>query len=98
MWRRWVSDPLKGKVSLGLAFWGYGLGVSVAYTILAYTVIGLVLGILQSIIMWRCAPNSRSAFLGRLVRTVTVVGLILVVLMLYVAISNPAALLPQQLP
>jgi hypothetical protein len=111
MWRRWVIEPLKGKVSLGLAFWGYGLGVSVVYSILvwllnpttvpsivAYTLIGLILGVLQSVILWRCAPNARSAFLGRLVRTVTVVGLILVALMLYVIIKNPEALLLQGMP
>ena len=111
MWRRWLGDPLRGKTSLGRAFWGYGLGVTVAYSILGwlldpttvtaivvYTLIGLVLGILQSVILWRCAPNSRSAFLGRLVRATVVVGLILVPLMLYVLISNPAALLPQRGP
>jgi len=111
MWPEWLSDPLRGKTSLGRAFWGYGLGVTVAYsiigwllgptklsTVIAYTLIGLALGVLQSVILWRCAPNSRSAFLGRLVRIGVVVGLILVPLMVYVMISDPGALLPHGEP
>jgi hypothetical protein len=47
------------------------------------------------VILWRCAPNSRSRFLGRLIRTAVVVGLIIVVpLTLYLLFTDPASLLP----
>ena len=101
MWPRWLADALSGKVSLGRAFWLYGLGVSVVYSLIGlpidlqnrpaitiYLVVGLALGVLQTIILWRSAPNSRSKFLGRLVRTVTVFGLLVVVILLYVLFTN----------
>ena len=104
MWPRWLTDPLTGKTSLGRAVWLYGFGGSIAYSFIAllfpetpagftvYTLLGLALGIVQSVILWRCAPNSRSAFIGRLVRVAVVVGLILVPLMLYLLFANPDAL------
>jgi hypothetical protein len=106
MWPQWLTDPLTGKTSLRRAFWLYGFGGSIAYSLFAllfpetpagitvYVLLGLALGILQSVILWKCAPNSRSAFLGRLVRAAVVVGLILVPLMLYLLVANPDALLP----
>jgi hypothetical protein len=48
-----------------------------------YLLVGVALGVLQTIILWRSAYNSRSRFLGRLVRTTVVFGLIVVALMLY---------------
>ena len=105
MWPRWLTDPLSGKTSLSRAFWVYGLGGSIVYSVIAlllpesplgfavYVLLGLAIGILQSVILWRCAPNSRSAFLGRLVRVSVVVGLILVPLVLYLLLTNPDALL-----
>ena len=107
MWPRWVADALSGKVSLARAFWLYGLGISVVYSLVGllidlqnvpivvlYLVVGLALGVLQTIILWQCAPNSRSAFLSRLTRVAVVVGLILIPLMLYLLFANPDALLP----
>ena len=68
-----LSDALKGKAPLRRVFWVYGVGVSVAYSalglfidplnvksIVVYTVIGLAIGVVQCIMLWRCAPNSRS--------------------------------------
>ena len=96
MWPRWLADALSGKTSLARAFWGYGLGVSVVYSLIGllidpenvlratvYLLVGVALGVLQTIILWRSAYNSRSRFLGRLVRTTVVFGLIVVALMLY---------------
>ena len=107
MWPRWLTDALNGKVSLARAFWVYGLGVSVAYSLLAgfidienrpalivYLLLGIALGIAQTLILWRCAFNSPSKFLGRLVHTAVIVGLIMVVLTLYVVLTNPSVLLP----
>jgi len=106
VWPRWLTDPLTGKTSLGRAFWLYGFGGSIVYSVIAlllpetptgfmvYVVLGLALGILQSVILWRCAPNSRSAFLGRFVRITVVVGLIMVPLALYLLFTTADALLP----
>jgi hypothetical protein len=106
VWPRWLTDPLAGKTSLGRAFWLYGVGGSILYSVVAlllpetpsgfavYVLLGLALGVLQSLILWRCAPNSRSAFLGRLVRASVVVGLIMVPLVLYLLFTSADALLP----
>ncbi len=107
MWPRWLTDALTGKLSLARAFWVWGVGVSVAYSLIgvlidvesrlaltAYLVAGFVLGLIQTVVLWRCASNSRSRFLGRLVHTVVMIGLIMAVLMLYVVLTNPGLLRP----
>jgi len=98
---RWLADALGGKVSLARAFWVYGLGLSVVYSLIGllvdiqnvpiaamYLVIGLALGVVQTIILWRCANNSRFPFLGRLVRAAMIFGLVVVAIMLYVLYTN----------
>ncbi len=103
---RWLADALSGKVALSRAFWVYGLGISVVYSLIGlfidiqnprgvtvYLLVGAAVGVLQTIVLWRCAYNSRSRFLGRLVRTATVFGLIMVAVMLYVLLTNPDLLL-----
>jgi amino acid transporter len=101
VWPRWLADALSGKVSLSRAFWLYGFGISVVYSLIGllidmqnlpvvmiYLLVGLALGVLQTIILWRSASNSRSKFLGRLVRTVMVFGFIVVAIMIYVLLTN----------
>jgi hypothetical protein len=96
VWPRWLADALGGKTSLARAFWLYGLGVSVVYSLIgllvdaenvfgavAYVLFGVALGVLQTIILWRCADNSRSRLLGRLVRATMIFGLIVAALMIY---------------
>lgn len=105
MWPRWLSDALSGKDSLARAFWIWGVGVSVAYTLVGalidvehplaltvYLVLGIALGVLQTVILWRCASNSRSKVLGRLVRAAVIGGLVVALLMLCVLLSNPSLL------
>jgi hypothetical protein len=102
---RWWTDALTGKVSLARAFWIWGVGVSVAYSLLGafidvehplaltvYVVVGLAVGVLQTVTPWRSASNSRSGFLGRLVPIAVIAGLALMVLMLYVLLTNPGVL------
>lgn len=104
---RWLADALSGKVSLSRAFWVYGLGISVVYSLIGllidlqsplgvttYLVVGAALGVLQTIVLWRCAHNSRSGFLRRLVRAALVFGLVMVAVMLYVLFTNADLLLP----
>jgi len=101
MWPRWLVDALSGRVSLARAFWLYGLGLSVVYSLVGlfvdienrpllviYLFVGLALGVLQTIILWRSAANSRSKLLSRVVRTLMVSGVIVVVIMLYVLFTN----------
>ena len=107
MWPRWLTDALSGKLSLTRAFWIWGVGVSVAYSLVGafidvehtlaltvYLALGLALGLVQTVILWRCAANSRSTFLARLVRAVVIVGLILVALAFYLVLTNPGLVLP----
>ena len=101
-----MTDALSGKVSLARAFWLYGVGVSVGYSAIAvfidltkpvaiaiYTVLGLVLGLVQSVILWRSAKSSPSKFLGRLVRILVIAGLLLTLVMVYLLYTGSAALL-----
>jgi hypothetical protein len=97
VWPRWLTDALSGKASLARAFWVYGLGISVAYSLIElfidaanplvatfYMLVGVLLGVLQTVILWRCAYNSRSKFLGKFVRTGIVFGFIAMAIVLYV--------------
>jgi uncharacterized membrane protein YuzA (DUF378 family) len=111
VWARWLIDPVTGKSSVGRAFWLYGLGGSVAYSIIgwlldprtpaaitAYVLVGLAIGVLQSLILWQCAPNSRSVLLGRFTRAAAILGLITIPIMLYLLFKNGPTLLPPDSP
>jgi hypothetical protein len=89
MWPKALADPLHGKTSLWKVIWIYGFGASVVYTLLGWMfepetpfaitvhfLLGLALGILQSVMLWQCAYNSRFPAAGRLLRGVVVVGLL----------------------
>ena len=105
MWPRWLTEALSGKTSLARAFWVYGVGVSVLYSLLGlvvdeenvaalavYLAVGLGLGVLQTIILWRCSRNSRYRFLGGLIRAATLIGIVLVALVLCLLLMNPGLL------
>jgi hypothetical protein len=107
---QWLADALSGKASLSRAFWVYGFGVSVVYSliglfidiqnrlaIVVYLLVGAVLGLLQTVILWRCAYNSRSRLVGRLVRTAVVFGLLVAVVMVYVSFTHSDLLLPPEI-
>ncbi|HUA90622.1 MAG TPA: hypothetical protein VL994_14375 [Steroidobacteraceae bacterium] len=109
---KFISEPLQGKTPLRRVFWLYGVGVSVAYTalgafvpldqlrpVLIYTLVGLALGVVQSVMLWKCAYNSpsRSHPLGRLLRVCVIAGLLATALVLYLVIAHPEALLPGKL-
>ena len=105
MWPNVLAEPLRGKTSLWKVVWIYGFGASVVYTLLGwmfvpetpfgitvYFLFGLALGVLQSVMLWQCAYNSRFPTAGRLLRGVVVVGLLMVPLMLYVLFRHPEVL------
>ena len=103
---QWLTEALAGKVSLSRAFWLYGFGLSLVYSVVGafidlanpvavtiYLVFGLVVGLVQMLILWRSAKNSPSKFLGRLVRTAVIVGLLMIPVMIYLAYAGSALLL-----
>ncbi len=104
MWSALI-EPLRGKTSLWKVIWIYGFGVSVVYTVLgglfvpetafgigAYLLVGVALGLVQSVMLWRCAYNSRFPGAGRLLRILVVIGLLATPLMLYILFRHPEAL------
>jgi L-lactate permease len=107
VWLQAFTDPLRGKTALWKVIWIYGFAASIVYTVLGwilvpetptgigiYVVLGLALGVVQSVMLWKCAYNSRFPGAGRLLRIVVVAGLLTIPLMLYVLFRNPEALLP----
>jgi hypothetical protein len=104
MWPNALTEPLRGKTSLWKVIWIYGFGASVIYTLLGwifapetplgitlYFLFGVALGIVQSVMLWQCAYNSKFPAAGRLLRVVVVVGLLMIPLMLYVLFRHPEA-------
>jgi len=107
MWSRIIADPLRGRTPLWKVIWIYGFGVSVIYTLAAELwaqpgvlgeglnlLIGLVIGVLQSIMLWQCAYNTRSKsrFWGNCVRGSVVVAALMVMVTLYVIWKHPELL------
>jgi hypothetical protein len=103
---RWLADALSGKVSLSRAFWVRTRDIR---CVLLHSIThrrtkpdwrrrlsasGCCSRRFADDNLWRCAYNSRSRFLGRLVRTAMVFGLLVVVVMLYVLLTNTDLLLP----
>ncbi len=100
MWR-YLTDPLKGKTPLWQVIWIYGFGVSLVYTLLEplfpasksafspYLVLGLLIGLWQSVMVWQCAYNSKYRRYGHVLRVFVVLGLLLIALVLYVLSRHP---------
>ena len=91
-----LTDPLRGRTPLRRVFWVYCVLVSVVYSALGllidplnvtsvrvYTVLGLAIGVVQCIMLWQCAYNSRSRALGVWVRISVILGLLMIPLLLY---------------
>jgi hypothetical protein len=107
VWLHVLTDPLRGKTSLRRVIWLYGFGASIVYSVMGlifvpetplsigvYVLFGLALGIVQSVMLWKCAYNSRFPATGKLIRVVAVAGLLTVPLVLYVLFNHPEALVP----
>ena len=106
MWSS-LTEALRGKAPLWKVIWIYGFGASVVYTVLGgilvpetpigiavYVLLGLLLGVVQSVMLWKCAYNSRFPAAGRWLRILIIAGLVALPLMLYVVLKNPEALAP----
>jgi hypothetical protein len=88
-------------------FWLWGCVASLVYTlagvildpheraaIMAYTLAGVALTLLQSAMLWQCAYNSRSRWAGALTRAAVVLGMLMMPLILYVTFKYPDLFLP----
>ncbi len=101
MWQRYLIDPLRGRTSLWRVIWLYGFVVSIAYSLLAplfpstraglgtYVAGGVAIGIVQSVMLWQCAFNSRYPRYGHWLRAMVVIGALAMLVVLYVAWSHP---------
>ncbi len=102
MWTRYLTEPLRGKTPLWQVIWIYGFGASVIFALAQaifaprsrlgiglYFAVGLVLGVLQSVMLWQCAYNSRHASYGHLLRFLVVLGALLTPLLLYFVWRHP---------
>lgn len=100
MWR-FLSEPLRGRWPLARAVWIYGFGLSLAYLLIeplftasplahgVYYAVGLGITVLQSVIIWRCSYNAKSAGYGRFLRALIVVGAVMTLLVLYLLWRDP---------
>jgi hypothetical protein len=105
-WQR-LTDPFRGRASLAQAFWLYGCGVSVGYValgwlleprtpvaILMFLLVGIAIGLVQSVVFWQCAFNSRFRSLGVLLRAWVILGVLSVPVILYAVFKYPELLTP----
>ncbi len=102
MWKQFISEPLRGRTPLWKVVWVQGFGVSVAYALLgtafvpdsrgaagAYLIFGLLIGVVQSVMLWQCAYNGRSRAAGTLLRVVVLIGAVLMPLAVYLWWRHP---------
>lgn len=94
-------DPLRGRTRLWRVFWLYGIVVSACYIAISDALLpgpsiakrfaglgALMVALYQSAALWRCAYNSQSPFVARIVRTAVAVGLIVLLFFVYSVIEN----------
>ena len=98
---RYLTDPLKGKTPLWQVIWIYGFGVSLVCLLVEplfvgsrlahglYYALSLVIAIVQSVMLWQCAFNSKHPRYGYVLRLFVVLGALLIPLLLYVLWSRP---------
>jgi hypothetical protein len=101
MWQRYLIDPLRGRTPLWKVIWIYGFGVTIALLLAEplftgsrllhglYYAFGTVVGILQSVMLWRCSYNAKSRAYGAFLRIVVVVGILMIPLVLYTLWRHP---------
>ncbi len=101
MWQRYLVDPLRGRTQLSRVIWVYCLGVTVVLLLIEplftgsrlahrlYYAFGILVGVLQSVMLWQCAYNSKSRAYGSWIRLLAVLGLLMIPLVLYVLWRHP---------
>ncbi len=91
-----VKEPLQGKTSLSKVFWLYGVLGSLLFgsvelflnpenqfVMRVYTILGALFSIYVLIGTYRCAKNSRWAWMARIVRVSAIISLLLVPVIVY---------------
>ncbi|MBS0579462.1 MAG: hypothetical protein JSR36_09380 [Proteobacteria bacterium] len=102
MWKQYVTEPMRGRTPLWRVIWIQGFGVSLLYALLgaafvprgrtaaaAYLLVGLLIGAVQSVMLWQCAYNGRSRATGTLLRTAVLLGALLMPLAAYLWWRHP---------
>ena len=100
-----LQEPLQGKTSLSRVIWLYGVVGSLLFGALelflnpenqfvmrVYTILGLFFGIYVTVATYRCAKNSKSHSLARLVRVCAVISLVLLPVLTYLELTGAAFL------
>jgi hypothetical protein len=100
-----LQEPLQGKTSLSRVIWLYGIVGSLLFSAIelflnpenqfvmrVYTVLGLFFGIYVTVATYRCAKNSKSLSLARLVRVCAVISLVLLPVLTYFELTGAAFL------
>ena len=97
-------NPLRGKTSLAKVFW-YSFGANAVFSLFGsvvephtrvaltvYYLAGLAIGVIESAMLWQCAPNSRYSILEMIIRGGVFVSLLLVPVFVYLIITQPQLL------
>ena len=109
-----LKEPLQGKTSLSRVIWLYGVLASILYSAIGlflnpenqwamriYAIGGLLVTIYTIVATYRCAGNSRSPALARVVRILAIISLLLLPVLAYLDFTGTlslAGLLGGQLP
>jgi len=99
--RSFLTEPLRGKTSLGKVFWLYGLLGSILVSAVGlavdsgnelatgvYTAFGLLFSVYVTFATYRCASNCQSKFLARLARISAVISLMMLPVLAYLYFSG----------
>jgi hypothetical protein len=100
-----LQQPLQGKTSLAKVVWLYGVVGSLLFGAIelflnaenqflmrVYTILGLFFGLYITVATYRCAKNSKSLFLARLVRICAVITLVLLPVLTYFELTGALTL------
>ena len=100
-----VIDPLRGTTSLSKVVWIYGLLGSLAYGALelvldpgdglglrVYSVGGLLWSAYVAVATYRCAPNCKSRFWGRMAQISAVLSLLVLPVIAYLEFTGALSL------
>ena len=99
------KEPLQGKTSLSKVIWLYGVLGSLLigavelfldpenqFVMRVYTILGFFFGVYVTLATYRCAKNSRSQLLARVVRVSAVITLVLLPVFTYLELKGALTL------
>ncbi len=100
-----LKEPLEGKTSLSRVVWLYGVVGSLLigavelfldpenqFVMRVYTILGFFFGMYVTLATYRCAKNSKSPLLARVVRISAVLTLLLLPVLTYLELTGALSL------